>query len=68
MLPSTIDCTLTEVGQIDASNRPSANSEVNTSPITASSRRRECWRTKAMPSEARMPVKNAPIAKGKPRM
>ncbi len=59
---------MTEVGQIEAINRPSANSDVNTSPITASSRSRVCCLTKFMPSEARMPAKNAPIANGAPRI
>ena len=40
MLPSTMVWMLTEVGQIDAINSPSANSAVNTRPITASSRSR----------------------------
>ena len=50
------------------SSRPSANSAVKTRPITASSRSRECCLTKCMPPAARRPAKNAPTAKGAPRM
>ena len=65
MLPSTMVWMLTDVGQIDAISSPSANSEVKTRPITASSRNRVCCLTKPMPIEARMPAKNAPRANGK---
>ncbi len=58
----------TEVGQIDAISSPSANSAVKTSPITASSRSRDLCLTNCMPSAARMPAKNAPTAKGAPRI
>ncbi len=68
MLPSTMVCTLTDVGQIEAISKPSANSDVKTRPITASSRNRECCLTKVMPIDARMPAKNAPTANGNPRM
>ena len=67
MLPSTIVWTLTAVGQIETISRPSANNEVKTRPITASSRSRVCCLTNAMPSDARMPAKKAPTANGKPQ-
>jgi hypothetical protein len=68
MLPSTMVWIETDVGHSDAISRPSANNDVNTSPITASSRSRVCCFTKFMPSEARIPAKNAPIANGAPRI
>ena len=66
MLPSTMVWMLTEVGQIDAISRPSANSVVNTRPMTASSRKREFSLTNCMPPAARIPAKNAPTANGAP--
>ena len=60
MLPMTIDWMLTEVGQIDTMNSPSAKNEVKMMPMMASSRSLVRWRTSTMDRAARMPAKNAP--------
>ena len=66
ILPSTIVCTSTDVGEIDTMNRPSPKKEVKIRPMIASSfnfvRR---FRNSIAPA-ARPPERKAPSENGRP--
>ncbi len=64
MLPSTMVWMLTEIGLMDAANRPAAKKPENTMPITASSRSAVTRLTNTMPPAANRPAKKAPAAYG----
>ena len=68
MLPSTIVCTFTLVGDSDTMKRPSPKNEVKISPITAScfSRVTACERQDRR--RRQRPARNAPAANGRPSM
>jgi hypothetical protein len=63
-----IDCGLTGVGKIEIRNRPRPKNPVKIIPITVSVFRPERLDRNSIAAAARPPDRNAPSAKGRPRI
>ena len=68
ILPKTIVCKSTEVGESDTIKSPRPKKELKIRPIIASSLSLERWLRNSIVLAASPPEKNAPRAKGSPNM
>ena len=68
MLPMTMVCTFTLVGDSETMKRPSPKNEVKISPMTASCLSRVTAWSERIAAAARSPARKAPAANGRPSM
>ena len=68
MLPITMVCTFTLVGDSETMNRPRPKNDVKISPMTASCFSRVTACSDRIAAAASSPARNAPAANGRPSM